>query len=81
LRCRSPFGLCTYPLHEISSWYAPRASTRTFLVVDPRYGPGDPGTKLGGPEKVVSYGEDTIYVYGYDIAANFGDWRRYPAAS
>jgi hypothetical protein len=81
LQCRSPFGLCTYPLHEISSWYAPRASTRTFLVVDPRYGPGDPGTKLGGPEKVVSYGEDTIYVYGYDIAANFGDWRRYPAAS
>jgi hypothetical protein len=79
LPCSAPPGLCTYPLHEISSWYRPKPNARTFLVTDPRYGPSDPGQRLGGPLEVVSYREYKIYVYGYDIASDFGDWRAYGA--
>jgi hypothetical protein len=61
----------------MSSWYTPRPGTRTFLVVDRRYGPADPGERLGGFLSSVTYGEYTVYVYDYDIASNLGDWRRY----
>jgi len=81
MMCSAPHGLCTNPLHVISSWYAPRPNTRTFLVTDPRYGPPAPGRRLGGTDEVVSYGGYSIYVYDYDIAVNLGDWRRYGADS
>ena len=81
LECPAPHGLCTYPVHVITSWYTPRPQTRSFLIVDKRYGPSDPGLRLGGHDAVVTYGQYTIYVYDYDVAANLGDWRRYGAAA
>ena len=68
--CPAPGGLCTYPWHEISSWYTPRPRTSSFLVVDPRYGPVD--FSLGPPKDVVTLGEYKVYVYGYDIASKLG---------
>jgi hypothetical protein len=75
--CPAPAGLCTYPWHEISSWYTPRPKTRTFLVTDPRYGPTPSDFKLGDASEVVSLGEYEVYVYGFDIASRLGDPRRY----
>jgi hypothetical protein len=75
--CPTPSGLCSYPWHEISSWYTPRPATRTFLVTDKRYGPGVSDFHLADPAEVVSYGEYEVYVYGYDIASKLGDPRRY----
>jgi hypothetical protein len=75
--CSAPSGLCTYPWHEISSWYTPRANTRTFLVVDPRYGPPVSDFHLGDPAEVVSFGEYKIYVYGFDIASKLGAAKAY----
>ncbi|HZO96331.1 MAG TPA: hypothetical protein VFB42_03070 [Gaiellaceae bacterium] len=78
LTCRrAPHGLCTYPVHVISSWYRPRRGVRTFLVADHRYGPPDPGRTLGGTAEVVSFEHYSVYVYDYDIAANLADWRLY----
>ena len=81
LPCSSPGGLCTYPLHVITSWYLPRARTRTFVVLDPRYGPTPADLHFGNTVEVASYGEYKIYVYDYDVAANLGDWRRYGVAA
>jgi hypothetical protein len=78
LPCSSSTGLCTYPVHAISSWYVPRRDTRTFLIIDSRYGPNPNKVHLGGSDEVVSYGEYKIYVYSYDIAVNLGDWHLYP---
>jgi hypothetical protein len=75
--CPTPSGLCSYPWHEISSWYTPRPSTRTFLVTDTRYGPTTADFHLADPAEVVSYGEYKVYVYGYDIASKLGDPRDY----
>ena len=75
--CPTPSGLCSYPWHEISSWYTPRPSTRTFLVTDTRYGPSTADFHLADPAEVVSYGEYKVYVYGYDIASKLGDPRDY----
>jgi len=50
---------------------------RTFLVVDSRFGPSDPGETLGGPDHVITFGEYKIYVYNYDIASNLGDPQAY----
>ena len=75
--CSAPSGLCTYPWHEISSWYAPRPGTRTFLVADPRYGPVPDRLKLGKADEVVTYGEYDVYVYGHDIASDLGNARAY----
>jgi hypothetical protein len=70
--CGAPTGLCTYPWHEISSWYTPRPDTRTFLVVDPRYGPPTSDFDVGPPAEVVTYGDYKIYVYGFDLASKLG---------
>jgi hypothetical protein len=77
LQCNAPHGLCTYPEHSISSWYAPRPATKTFLIIDPRFGPNPPGLTFGGASKVVTFGDYKIYVYNYDIAVNFGAWQDY----
>src|SRR5207247_8429323 len=71
-RCDAPHGLCRASAHHIDSWYAPRASTRTFLLVDRVFGPPAPGKRLGDPAEVVRIARYTIYVYDYDIAANIG---------
>jgi hypothetical protein len=75
--CSAPAGLCTYPWHEISSWYTPRPGIRTFLVTDPRYGPTPSDFKLGDASEVVSYGGYKVYVYGFDIASDLGDAKSY----
>jgi hypothetical protein len=71
-RCDAPHGLCRVSAHDIDSWFAPRASTRTFLLVDRVFGPPAPGKRLGEPAEVVRIARYTIYVYDYDIAANIG---------
>jgi len=77
--CGAPAGLCTYPWHEISTWYAPRANTRTFLVVDPRYGPPASDYNLGPPVETATYGEYRIEVYPFDIASKLGLAKAYGA--
>jgi len=75
--CAAPAGLCTYPWHEISSWYTPRPTTRTFLVTDPHYGPASSDFHLGPPAEVVGYEGYQVYVYGFDIASKLGDAHAY----
>jgi hypothetical protein len=79
LDCSAPAGLCTYPVHEISSWYTPRSDARSFVVFDPRYGPAPADVHLPGSQRAITYGRYTIQVYDHDVAANLGDWRRYGA--
>jgi hypothetical protein len=75
---KSPHGLCAYYNHTISNWYAPRPDTRSFLIVDHRYGPPPPGKRLGGTAEVVDFPHYSVYVYDYDIASNIRpDWWHY----
>ena len=69
--CNASHGLCRFPFNDISSWYEPRPATRTFVIVDPRYGV-DPGKRLGGTDAALTYGYYTVLVYNYDIASNLG---------
>ncbi|HEY2218227.1 MAG TPA: hypothetical protein VGH35_02705 [Gaiellaceae bacterium] len=77
ITCPAPSGLCTYPWHEISSWYKPRPSTRSFLIADPRYGPPTTDFDLGKPDEVVTLGDYKLYVYPFDIASRLGDPKPY----
>jgi hypothetical protein len=65
--------LCRFYFHNISSWYAPRPNTKTYLIVDPAQplvtGP-DPA--MGKPLKTLSVGRLQVYVYRYDIASKLG---------
>jgi hypothetical protein len=79
LACPAPSRLCTYPLHEISSWYSSRSSERSFVVFDRRYGPSPARIHLPGSQRTITYARYTIQVYDHDVAANLGDWRRYGA--
>ena len=75
---KSPHGLCAYYNHTISNWYVPRPDTRSFLIVDHRYGPPPPGKRLGGTAEVVDFPHYSVYVYDYDIASNIKpDWWHY----
>jgi hypothetical protein len=70
-----PPRMCPFPFHKISSWYRPRPNTRTMLVVDHlqlNVGPREPGMSLGKPDRAVSIGQLTAYIYPYDIASRFG---------
>jgi hypothetical protein len=73
--CPASSGLCTYPWHEISSWYTPRPGTGSFLVVDRHYGPVD--YTLGTPKDVATFGNYTVYAYDYDIASKLGNPKTY----
>ncbi|HUE25199.1 MAG TPA: hypothetical protein VMP89_00380 [Solirubrobacteraceae bacterium] len=61
--------LCRFDLHYITSWYTPRAATRSFLLGDPSLSlvPG-PTPDLGRPSAVFHVGQVTMYVYPYDVA-------------
>ncbi|HEX4107210.1 MAG TPA: hypothetical protein VHX88_03705 [Solirubrobacteraceae bacterium] len=62
--------LCPSSLHDITSWYVPRASTPTFLIADTaRPTPSNPVPGLGTPTHVYQISAMTMYVYPYDIAA------------
>jgi hypothetical protein len=67
--------LCPFPFHKISSWYTPRPGTRSLYVVDhlqqSRPDPKEPGDRFGRPDRAVSIGQLTVYVYPYDIASRF----------
>jgi hypothetical protein len=65
--------VCPFHLHQISSWYTPRAGIRTFLISD-RTQSGDPGrpASLGRPTQTVHIGRLAVYVYPYDVASKFG---------
>jgi hypothetical protein len=65
--------LCRFYFHNISSWYAPRPNTKTYLIVDPVQpfvSAPDPG--MGKPLKTLGIGRLQVYVYGYDIASKLG---------
>jgi hypothetical protein len=62
---------------NIPSWYVPRAGTRTFLVIDSDLsavngGMTAPPPVFGEPTQTATFGQLTVYVYPYDIAAKFG---------
>jgi hypothetical protein len=66
-------GICAVDLLKIDSWYVPRPDTRTFLVLDTRFGPSDPYQTLGQPQEVVKIDTRfTIEVFDHDIARNIG---------
>lgn len=68
-------GLCPFPFNQSSTWYRPTPGARTFLIADSVELPGNfagaPST-LGPPVATATFGEYTVYVYGYDIAAKLG---------
>lgn len=64
--------LCPYYLHVITSWYAPRSGTPSFLLSDPTQpGSVSPPASLGKPSATHTLGSATMYVYPYDIASRF----------
>jgi hypothetical protein len=66
--------LCPFSLDHVSSWYAPRARTPTFLIVDPAvpFPVTAPDPALGKPVFSTTIGQLRIYVYPYDIASRLG---------
>jgi hypothetical protein len=73
--CGTPDGWCAFGGSEISSWYTPRANTRTFLLTDARPGiplpVSSPPSSFGHPIAGESLGEGlTVYIYDHDIAGN-----------
>jgi hypothetical protein len=73
--CGFPSGWCQFYNANISSWYIPRAHTRTFLLTDTRPGiPLEvtaPPANFGHPIAGESLGEGvTVYVYDSDLAAH-----------
>jgi hypothetical protein len=69
--CNNGANLCRFDLHFISSWYEPRAHTRSFLLVDDRTSQSvtAPTPDLGRPTAVYRIGAFKLYAYGYDLAA------------
>jgi hypothetical protein len=70
-------SLCPTLEMNIPSWYVPRAGTRTFLVIDSDLsavngGMTAPPPVFGEPTQTATFGQLTVYVYPYDIAAKFG---------
>lgn len=64
-------GLCRFDLHQISSWYRPRAGASSFLLADPSQPiEASPPADLGAPSAVLHVGPATMYVYPYDIASH-----------
>jgi hypothetical protein len=72
--------LCAYN-QLLTSWYAPRPHTRSFLAVDDSFLTYSPGSllgvvgapsALGKPVRVAHVGRFTVYVYPYDVASRFG---------
>ena len=67
--CDQRKHLCRFDLHFISSWYWPRAHTRSFLLTDPAFANVWTRTPdLGLPSSVYRLGRVTMYVYPYDLA-------------
>ncbi|MGH3009946.1 MAG: hypothetical protein ACRDLM_11155 [Gaiellaceae bacterium] len=69
--------LCPFYLNTISSWYAPRPDTSSFLIVDAAtqnsYLPvTKPPAAFGSPAATEQFGDLTVYVYRRDIASDFG---------
>lgn len=68
-------GLCPFPFNQSSTWYRPKRGAHTFLIADSVDLPGNfagaPST-LGPPMATATFGEYTVYVYGYDIATRLG---------
>jgi hypothetical protein len=68
--CDQRKHLCRFDLHFISSWYWPRPSSGSFLLVDPNT--ADVWTRtpdLGPPRAVYRIGRVVMYVYSYDLAS------------
>ena len=70
--CDRGAHLCPFDLHVISSWYAPRDGTGSFLLADRRLRlVPSPTPDLGRPAAVYRIGQLMMYVYTYDIASRF----------
>jgi hypothetical protein len=64
-------GYCPFHLHDIESWYSPKAGVRTFYAVgDQTFSPhvGPPPPSWGRPIKTIRVGHLTLYLFNYDIA-------------
>jgi hypothetical protein len=68
--------LCPYD-NRLSSWYTPRAHSKSFVVVDNNFDASDalgvtgPPAALGRPTDVAHVGHFTVYLYSYDVASRF----------
>ncbi|MGH9127022.1 MAG: hypothetical protein ACRDZ8_20200 [Acidimicrobiales bacterium] len=72
--CRAPISsdLCPFYVNARTAWYTPRAGTRTFLLTNtttPAYVAALPTVDLGTPAMVRRFGELTVDIYDYDVAA------------
>jgi hypothetical protein len=65
-------NMCWSYLHEMTSWYKPRAGVRTFLIANSTQPvPAAPVANLGKASATYQIGPMTMYVYPYDIASHF----------
>jgi hypothetical protein len=65
-------NMCSFYLHEITSWYVPRRGTRTFLITNSAQAiPAKPLRNMGKASATYQIGPITMYVYPYDIASHF----------
>jgi hypothetical protein len=64
--------LCRYRLGNISSWFLPRAHTRSLLILDPRQSEpvASPDPAFGTPLAHTAIGPLQAYVYPQDIASH-----------
>jgi hypothetical protein len=63
--------LCQFPTNSLDAWFAPRANTPTFLLIDPTqvaYRLTHAPASLGRPRETVTVGPFEIYIYDYDLA-------------
>ena len=73
--CQQPANnqLCTFPIAARYSWYRPQQGP-TFVLTGPARAQAlseEPSYELGPPLLVEKFGELTVYVYDYDVAARF----------
>ncbi len=69
-RCHLRY-MCPAAVHTISSWYEPRAHTRTFFVQYSR-SHANVFPAAGPPVSEYRFGRLTMFVYDHDIAAQMG---------
>lgn len=70
--CSAPSGLCVYAYHRLDVWYIPRPGAKTFLLIDPRYGPATSTVHLPGLVDTVDLDNYHLMIFDYDIAADLG---------
>lgn len=84
--CDTGEWLCVSPINARRSWYTPRPSGASFLLINPVFGTGRevaaalPGADLGRPQERRSFGPIEVLIYDHDIARCLGgEWGECPS--